>query len=117
MAGLLTTTLDREMLTRNGAIILPPLRLSVDSGSLPLRPGDQVSQELGGRYLLRYVPVDDESVQESSRLVYVTPTPFEVDELAYFLLLPRPSMRRPFNAPPLCGYARPNGDILDSGTD
>lgn len=64
--------------------------------SLPVRTGQEVAAELGGRPLLRYVPFD--LVHESYRhtQTFVCPTPYSPDDMASFLALPNPALRREF---------------------
>src|SRR4051794_7597686 len=86
----LSTQLDAVML--GNAIYASACRTS----DLPDRTGAEVAEELGGRYLMRYV--DYSSVHEAGREIetFVCPTPYAGDELCEWLALPRPDLRRDY---------------------
>ena len=88
----IATRLDEEMLALRGARIYPahaPLR------SMPARTGAVVSEELGGRYLLRYLMRRQyrQFTTGSPNLNFVTPTPYSPTEAISWLALPTPTRR------------------------
>ena len=60
------------------------------------KPGPRVSKELGGRYLIKYMPTAQVGrfVDGARGLHWTTPTPYGVDSLTIFLALPHPTMLR-----------------------
>src|SRR5690242_495674 len=66
--------------------------------ALPLRPGDEVARELGGRLLYRYLSVDQAhepwSNQREGIVTFVTPTPYAPQDLCHWLDLPAPDKLR-----------------------
>lgn len=100
----LATMLDADMLARNrGSSIAPPG--TPQSGLMP-RNHNQVTRELGGRYLLRYLlpyhlqryfSGGPNSLQVFLNMGhYVTPTPFSPEETVPWLALPTPNQPRPY---------------------
>src|SRR5262245_37225291 len=83
----LATFLDADMLVRNSAVILDPLNAGSNP---PVRSGTDVSRELGGRLLLRYVaPYQLGQFRHGSRAeCYATPTAYTPDEVVKYVLLP-----------------------------
>jgi hypothetical protein len=90
----IATWLDYDMLTANGAVILP--ELVATSAPLPQRPGAEVARELGGRKLLRYLT--DAQLGRfrdgTTRQTFVTPTPYTPEEASHWLVLPDPWIPR-----------------------
>ena len=84
-AAFLATSLDELML--NGKIAAK----GTPDVALPIRTGDEVADELGGRMLLRYVCEPDET--SKSTLTFVCPTPYSPEEALGYLALP--SLRTP----------------------
>lgn len=89
----LATWMDWDFLTKHSAIIHPE---SVAANDLPYRNGPDVSRELGGRKLLRYItPAQIGTFANgSTEPCYVTPTPYAPDEAARWLVLPSPQIVR-----------------------
>lgn len=85
----IATYLDEEMLARKGVLIAD--RLTPDD-SLPRKPGTEVAEELGGRFLLRYMARDQVGRFGSGSNLkhYVTPTPYSPEETVACLSLPQP---------------------------
>jgi hypothetical protein len=88
--------LDQEMLE-----IVRRVRIArrvTPDANLPVKRGQVVAQELGGRYLLRYMlPHQVGQLQEGSRArQFVTPTPYSADDIVSWLYLPKPTGRREF---------------------
>jgi hypothetical protein len=94
-AGLLARTLDQEMLERAGVSIHSAITPDV---ALPIRRGDEVSLELGGRLLVRYMLRRQLGLFAggSSDKHYVTPTPLSQSDAPSFLALPVVAERRSF---------------------
>jgi len=89
----LATWLDVKMLQRNGCQIAPP---GTPNSQLPVNPGPQVAQELGNRYLLRYL-LDSQLtafLNGTSAPQYVTPTPYGPRDAVRWLALPAPNLPR-----------------------
>ena len=85
----LAKCLDENMLQEaHGVLIAPSHVLDED---LPEKTGTRVAGEIGGRYLMRYVlPNQLQALSDgSSRLQYVTCTPYAPEEVAGQLALPR----------------------------
>ena len=89
-AGWLATSLDQEMIEQVRKVTIAG-RTILDH-HLPIKSGTDVANELGGRYLLRYVLprqvglfVDGSDVPH-----HVTPTPYAPRETVSYLNLPRP---------------------------
>ena len=89
----LATKLDIEMLTRNGVSVLSS---SVPHSALPRKSGLEVSRELGGRPLLRYLRIEDAKryLRGDCNRQCVTPTPYASPDLISFLNLPDPTTVR-----------------------
>jgi hypothetical protein len=92
----LATLLDWEMLEVRRGVSIEPSTAPVDM--LPKKTGHQVANELGGRYLLRYLLPNQlgRFTRGSSERHFVTPTPYAPDETVAYLALPRPLEPRPF---------------------
>jgi hypothetical protein len=93
-AAWLATVLDQELLESvRGASIAPR---NTEDHRLPVRPGRDVAQELGGRYLLRYVLPDQvgQFTDGSGNPHHVTPTPYAPRDTVAYLALPRPAAPR-----------------------
>ena len=62
---------------------------------MPPRPGPDISAELGGRYLLRYLIRKQYRLftTGSGSLQFVTPTPYSSTEVISWLALPTPARR------------------------
>jgi hypothetical protein len=85
-SGWLAKKLDAKMLEGKIADEWVPI------DQLPIRPGREVAEELGGRLLLRYlIDAHDIGVPIPT---FVSPTPYSVEEVSYSLALPRPDLAR-----------------------
>ena len=83
----LATSLDHWMLKEHGA---EAVAWDTPDAELPVKSGDQVFEEIGRRYLIRYVSRDRislESMLEPS-LRWVTPTPYSAEDALRWLALP-----------------------------
>lgn len=89
-AAWLATELDSRMLDKRIALVGTPV------GSLPVRPGSEVADELGGRLLLRYVPVQFVHEKYRDTMTFVCPTPYASEDLGSYLALPNPTLLREF---------------------
>ncbi len=92
----LATLLDQEMLELKRSVSICH-RLMPDT-QLPQKSGQQVANELGGRYLLRYLlshQVGQFTVGSNHRQ-YVTPTAYSPEETISWLALPAPKQPRPY---------------------
>lgn len=85
---MLATTLDVNMILGRGKIH----ERSVPDGHLPIRSGLDVSIELGGRSLIRYVIDPSETYKTGP--TFVCPTPYGVKDVCSFLALPNPTQKR-----------------------
>ena len=97
-AGLLATSLDRQMLEERGTVIVPGITLDE---AVPPKSGSEVFQELGGRFLLRYLlrgqgDTADKLGRIQSRMQWVTPTPYSPEETIAMLALPAPEQPREY---------------------
>jgi hypothetical protein len=92
----IATILDQEMLEIVHNILIAP-RPTPDA-SLPRKSGKQVSAELGGRYLLRYLLPWQVGLylRGSGGCHYVTPTPYTPEETISWLFLPKLPFPRPY---------------------
>lgn len=94
----LTTVMDQEMMEfiRLPQVKVAP-RTALDSG-LARKTGQEVSNELGGRYLLRYLLSHQVGLYRngSNERQYATPTPYAPEETISWLALPAPERPRPF---------------------
>jgi hypothetical protein len=83
------------MLLRRGVLIEPS---TTPVNELPRKTGQQVADEIGRRYLLRYLlPHQVGSfISGSQNQHYVTPTPYAPEETIFFLALPAPTQPRPY---------------------
>jgi hypothetical protein len=94
--GFLATMLDQEMLEVEHLVqIFPSFTPNL---AMPAKTGLEVSQELGNRYLLRYLLRDQVGrfTAGSTDPHYVTPTTYSPKELTGFLALPNPRKRRAY---------------------
>jgi len=94
-SSFLATRMDEEMLTERH---IHPARPNLDVNLLPLKTGLQVFDELGGRYLIRYL-----TDLQYGRFTggdtgrhYTTPTPYPMNELNRWLALRDPREKRPW---------------------
>jgi hypothetical protein len=97
-AGLLATNLDRHMLEERGTLMVPGITPDL---AVPTKSGDEVFEELGGRFLLRYLlPGQGDTVgklsQIQDRMQWVTPTPYSPEETIAMLALPAPERPREY---------------------
>lgn len=94
-ASRLAITLDEEMLHSSGTTIYPGITAP---SSLPKKTGAQVSKELGGRLLLRYLLATQIGIfyGGSNKLHFVTPTPIAPADTVSILALPAPGTSRDF---------------------
>lgn len=111
---MLATSLDISMLERRGVRIFPG---PTPDKSLPHKTGVEVSRELGGRFLLRYVLPDQLGRYTAGSLDvhWVTPTPYAPLDLVPYLFLPNPKRIRthvmllnPVHIPTIAGPRRVN---------
>jgi len=91
-AGLLATRLDQKMIEQNCQIS----PASVPNDKLPIKSGITVSQELCGRYLVRYLLARDEGrfQRGSNERHWVTPTPYSSEDAIMHLALRRTKKER-----------------------
>lgn len=70
--------------------IIHPANVADDA--LPDRPGGEVADELGGRFLLRYLRTHQVGLLTggTGSMQYVTPTPYAPEETVAWLALPAP---------------------------
>jgi hypothetical protein len=87
-SSLLATLLDQEMLENRGTVSILPA--PTPDAMVPAKNGNDVFEELGGRFLLRYVvPAQLAVFGSGSRGVHwVTPTPYQPEETISWLALP-----------------------------
>lgn len=95
----LATTLDNEHLADGS--VSPSASIAArqtSPASLPQKTGAEVKNELGGRFLLRYLlPTQLGAFNSgSSRQHFVTPTPYSPDESSSWLALPQPQAKRTY---------------------
>ena len=92
--SVMATLLDQELLEVVGGVGIAG-RGTPDS-ELRLKSGSEVSRELGGRYLLRYMLAGQlgRYVNGSGAQHYVTPTPYAPEETVPWLGLPAASEPR-----------------------
>jgi hypothetical protein len=93
----LATALDQELLEVVRGIPIAPRTTPINSPPLQ-KTGRQVSDELGGRYLLRYLLPHQigSHTTGSDRPHWVTPTPYAPEETVSWLALPAPAQPRTF---------------------
>jgi hypothetical protein len=91
----LATLLDREMIESKGIVIAPSI---TPISALPVKDGADVSRELGGRLLVRYMLRNQVGQYSGGSAAehYVTPTPYPSSGLVSTLALPAPLQRRQF---------------------
>ncbi|WP_055599916.1 hypothetical protein [Streptomyces aureus] len=91
--SLLATNIDAQMIGHRN--IAPP---DTPIEDLPVRNGDEIGRELGGRVLLRYCSLTDLSTFRlgTTREIYTTPTPYPPDQVISNLELPGVALERPF---------------------
>ena len=92
----LAKCLDENMLQKSHGVRIAPS--SMDEDDLPEKTGPQVADELGGRYLLRYVlPEQVRKFSDgSSERHLVTCTPYSPEETIAQLYLPRDTEPRTY---------------------
>lgn len=83
----LATRLDIEMLPK----VHGP---EVSEDDLDLRRGSEVSTELGGRLLLRYVLARQAHEFETDHKIWTTPTAYAPSDIRHYLAMPRPDLPR-----------------------
>lgn len=95
-ASWLATALDQEMLEVAHGVQIAPR--TTPTQNLAPKNGQRVSNELGGRYLLRYMlPHQVRSFTDGSEdQHFVTPTSYAPEETVSWLALPRPAQPRLF---------------------
>jgi hypothetical protein len=83
----MATSLDCWMLKEHDVEAAASTTLDAD---LPVKSGDQVFEEIGRRYLIRYVPKDGISLESmlAPSLRWVTPTPYSAEDALRCLALP-----------------------------
>jgi hypothetical protein len=93
MASRLAVQLDLEMLLQRSATIYDP---DVADDEMPPRSGADVAEELGRRYLLRYLLSDQlgQFLDGSVFRHFLTPTPLRPQHAVSFLTLPSPGKPR-----------------------
>ena len=92
----LATMLDADMLLRHGVTIFPP---NTPDDSLPVKFGSTVAEEIGDRYLMRYLlptQLRDYLQGSTDREHYVTPTPYSPEETVRWLALPGANIQRAY---------------------
>ena len=92
----LATWLDWEVIEVSHKGRIYPSALPIDQ--LPLRTGSEVFNELGGRWLLRYVAEHQlgRFGSGSRDMHYTTPTPYAPSETVSYLALPLPHVPRSY---------------------
>ena len=87
-SSLLATLLDQEMLENRATVSITPA--PIPDARVPVKNGNAVFAELGGRFLLRYVvPAQLTAFEAGGRGVHwVTPTPYQPEETLSWLALP-----------------------------
>ena len=95
-AGWLATVLDQEMLEIAKRVHIAT-RATPDA-LLPRKTGREVAEELGRRYLIRYLlPTQvGKLIDGTPDRQFVTPTPIAPDDTVSYLALPAPKQRRSF---------------------
>ena len=88
--------LDEEMLEGISGVQIAPR--SATNGALPRKTGEQVSSELRGRFLLRYLVAERVTAYQpgSDETLYTTPTPYSGPEASSWLALPNPQIVRAY---------------------
>jgi hypothetical protein len=94
-AGLLATNLDRHMLEERGTMIIAG---TTPDDVVPSKEGEEVFEELGGRFLLRYLLPGQKDVflKDIHNKQWVTPTPYSPEETIAMLALPAPEQPREY---------------------
>lgn len=96
----LATTLDEEMFHRTVPLFSTSIASATTSVSDPSysKNGWQVTYELGGRYLLRYLlgHQTNKFLNGSNQTHWVTPTPYRAQATISWLALPKPKRPRNF---------------------
>lgn len=92
-AARLATILDQEMLEGRGVEIAS--RVTPDA-RLPKKSGEEVFAELGGRFLVRYLLKEalQTATQGTTKVTYVTPTPYSPTDAVELLMLPAEDRQR-----------------------
>jgi hypothetical protein len=95
-ASWLATLLDQEMLEVVRGVTIAPRFTS--EANLPSKAGREVADELGGRYLMRYLLPHQVGLftKGHNGRHFVTPTPIGSSDLNSYLTLPAPRRRRPY---------------------
>lgn len=93
-SSLLATLLDQEMLENRGTVSILPA--PTPDAMVPAKSGKAVFEELGGRFLLRYlVPAQLTAFTAGGKGIHwVTPTPYQPEETVSWLALPALSKPR-----------------------
>ncbi len=96
-ASVLATNLDEHMLLSRSVHIFPSTTSNAELES-NRKQGKQVTEEIGGRLLLRYLLGSQTRVfgAGSADRHFVTPTPYAPEDTVPFLALPRPASKREF---------------------
>jgi hypothetical protein len=91
--GFWATYLDHQMLVRSGTSIAAS---NTPDTMLAVKTGAQVADELGGRFLIRYLRRSEVSqyLYGNTARHFVTPTPYSATDCVAYLALPEPTMRR-----------------------
>jgi hypothetical protein len=94
----LATLLDEEMLSSGSISIAPRNTSDLHLSTNFNKTGRGVSNEIGGRFLLRYVRANDVGryVGGSTAKHYTTPTAYTPHEAISYLALPNPTTPREF---------------------
>jgi hypothetical protein len=94
-AGQLATNLDLYMLANQGSTIVAG---TTPDDEVPSKSGREVFEELGGRFLLRYLLPSQTRVflEDVARKHWVTPTPYSPEETISRLALPAPTQPREY---------------------
>lgn len=99
MPSWLATTLDEEMLRlRVPSVDIGPREEDMNGLILRQKAGTAVFDELGGRYLVRYLLEDQVGTFRagSADQHWVTPTPVALQDLPFFFTLPGGNRERPY---------------------
>lgn len=91
--GYWSTYLDHQMLIKRGANIAAS---STPDAMLAVKAGSAVAEELGGRYLIRYLRRSEvnQYLYGNAARHFVTPTPYAAADCVAYLALPDPTVKR-----------------------
>jgi len=91
--GYWATYLDHQMLVRRGRSIATS---STPDATLEIKSGLEVADELGGRFLIRYLRRSEVSqyLYGNAARHFVTPTPYAAADCVAYLALPDPTVKR-----------------------